>query len=459
MISKLPNYSSNNKHNNLDIKKISRKNNKQNPKFDYDTFKSNNKERFTKSSKVILGVTTATLLPAIGCFLAFKSGRCDKYINEIICNIRNISQIKNKIKQNIIENLGITKVRKYLQIKLNTIKKLDFTKARKHFHYVGESKNGQISGAHEIRECIQSLIKNNGQIYEIKPSSTQNGIYEIFYEINGKKSNTPKTIYIEKALSRNDKKKLNALINKHGNPNLKKALDDLIKEQALINESMSKLAEKALRNGKFIVPESFKNKIKDKAKALSELHKKLQKNENILSDLHNELNQKKEKLKNLGKSQQNKEERIQLSKEISQIKKTINEAQGKIEKISNRINKAKKEYEKTKSEKMLIGEADGRLFAAYVDCSEGKNIVNSYFPIANGSELQKELIESCLIEKNFSFKDITLLIGATKSQIEQYFIKIGLANKKAIMWDIVSISSCILIGDEIKSNINSNKLL
>lgn len=377
-----------------------------------------NSNAVNKTINIIGGCLLTCSLLLLGGMSAFKSGKFDKQINKILSS-------DNKFIVGFRETIN-SKVKKQLA------NNLDFSKAKSHFHNIG-AKNGKVSGAHEIKECIQTLINEKGNICDIKQSKTQNGLWEILYEINGEIADASKTVYISKPLTDNDAKDLCSLSKKHLTKTLLKSINELVSEKAICDISeMESSIETALREGFIIKTKGLINSTVEAKNNLSSLICKLKDKSIDYNFAEQRLLQLKNELKELKKVVEPTSDEFQSKvREITGAKQLSKQLKSECDSIESSIAKAKEHYEHVKNSVNIFGEKDGKLFAAYAHFENAKIVVDSYFPIAHGSNLQKEFVEYCLNTGLLSFNNIKCLIGAKESQINRFFLQLG---KKFTKW-------------------------
>ena len=348
----------------------------------------------------------------------FKSGKFDKQVNKILSS-------DNKFIETLRESIN-SKVRRQLN------DKLDFSNAKSHFHNIG-AKNGKVSGAHEIKECIQTLINEKGNICDIKQSKTQNGLWEILYEINGEIADASKTVYISKPLTDNDAKDLFSLSKKHFSKKLLKSINKIVDEKTICDvPEMESSIETALREGFIIRTKGLENSTSEARNNLSSLIYRLKLKTIDYNFAEQKLHQLKAELKELKKVFVPTSDEFQSKvSEITSAKQLSKQLRSECDSLESSISKAKEHYNHVKDSVNIFGEKDGKLFAAYAHFDNNKVVVDSYFPIAHGSGLQKEFVECCLNSSVLSLNNIKCLIGAKESQINRFFLQLG---KKFTKW-------------------------
>ena len=368
-----------------------------------DEYQKISNDELKKSCKHTAKILFTGVVLAITAFLIFKSGKLDKQINNF-CNFIHL-QTKKKI---------------------NSI--LDFSKAKSHFHNIGTNRVNQVSGAHEIRECIQTLLNESGNIVSIKPSKTQNGLFEIIYEINNIKSDTPKTVYVAEKLSNVDKKNLMILSGKYKSNDLLKSLAIIMNNKEFCNyKSMEKQIEQALRSGFIIKTPNMKkaaNLAKHRISTLSSQYcsesSTLAQLEEIYKKAQVDVNEAKAYAGFNPKS----EEFKQKLSILNNAKRNFIESKKKVDKLRSDIDNANQHYKHINNSVNIFAEKDGKLFGAFAHYEKGKLLVDSYFPIAHGSKMQSDFVEHCLNSKSLTINDIKCLIGAKKSAINNYFLNL-----------------------------------
>lgn len=351
-------------------------------------------------------------------YLALISGRYDITLNKIATIM---GKPINKIKD-LLRNIAKRK------INIQT----DFTKARDHIHSRSINNKGIISGAHEIKECIATLKENKGNIILIKPSKTRNGIWDILYEINGTIPSEPKSVYIEEKLSQNFIDDLNRLCKKYGDKNnLKETLEKLVADKNIISaSSLQESAEKALLNGYTVRSADLEKCTEEALIRLHNLKVKLH-----LAKKNKELQIAKNKSIEARTAFENYKKSSSFDHKSDTFKKLMAEArsaEAEYKSISRKLSdleqalipKAEKTYNTLQNTVKMFGEKDGNLYAAFAHYEGNKLIVDSYFPIAHGSNMQREFLDIKLNKNSISLLDIKYLIGAQEAQIRDFFKKI-----------------------------------
>ncbi len=404
----------------------------------------------SKTVNILGGCVLTGAVLFIGGMCALKSGKFDKQINKILSSDNKFivsfrEAINSKVKREIAE-------------------KLDFSSAKSHFHNIG-TKNGQISGAHEIRECIQTLISEKGKIYDIKQSKTQNGLWEILYEINGKRAEASKTVYISAPLTDNDAKNLFALCSNYVNRSMLQSIGSIVNEKSICDISKMELAvETALKEGFLIKTKGLENSAFKAKKDIISLTNSLKLKTNDYNLAEQNVAQLKDELKELKKIVAPSSEEFQSKvKELKGAKQVSKQLKSECDSLESSISRTKEHYNHVKNSINIFGEKDGKLFAAYAHYENNKIVVDSYFPITHGCGLHSEFVDHCLDERLLSLNNIKCLIGAKESQINRFFLQLG---KKFTNWFksnsqkvFQGTSFTILAGSEViaTSDIKKNK--
>ena len=355
----------------------------------------------------------------------------------------------------------------------------DFSKANSHFHNIGLNNDGQISGAHEIRECIRSLMEVNGNIIKISQSSTQNGFFDIYYEINGKRCDSPKTVYIKEELSKSDIKNIVSLFKTIIDVN---GFSKITGNKRYCDEkTISQIAQEALKNGFVIKKKPDPKKVEEASKKIAEITKKLKDfnaaqnrikeiKETIRTENINFYELKKaitDKSSSEFKNMVTEHQRIidTLQKELVSLgvknPKNININIEEVRKgIEAELEKAEQHLRTIKDSFCIFGEKEGKLFGAYAHKEAEKVIIDSYFPITNGSKMQRQYLKYCLDGKLLTFNDIKCLIGAKKDQINTYFHNLFASFNKWMLEKDVVTKSCggIITVSAAQSELKARKL-
>ena len=360
-----------------------------------------------------MGIALSAVMSAI--LIAISTGKCDKIINNILSkSCKPIDALKD-----FIQNAAKSK-------KLNQI---DFEEARKHLHQENKiNDKGLVSGAHEIKNLVRTLMGKNGNIISIKESKTQNGIWEIIYEINDKTLNEPKTVYLEEELSSEVIADLIKLCKKHNNKDLEMQLLDLIHSKKICNnDAIIASIEKALQEGVIIRGQSLEKSTLEVEQRLSTLSQQLKQAESDLKKAEETL----ENIKNAMKAMKEKPDFNPKDKEyqslVNQNKQTRNMVRklgGSVESIREKYKKQCKHYNHVKNSVNIYGENDGKLYAAYAHYEDKKLVVDSYFPISHGSKMQNEYLKEREKDSKLSFLDFKYLIGADRRHISQFETKL-----------------------------------
>ena len=370
-----------------------------------------------------VAISVMAMVGIISCVLtAIYSGKCDKFLN----NIFSLSCKPINIIKDLIQNIAKSK-------KLNQI---NFDKARKHIHQENiVNDKGLVNGAHEIKNFTRTLTKNNGNIVSLQESKTQNGIWEFFYEINNKTSDTPKTVYLEEELSNDTIESLKKLCKKHNNKELETKLIDLIESKKTCNNNaMITSIEKALKEGSVIRGESLvkstyeaKRKYVILSQELKELELAHKKAEEAFENTQSALEQIK-KRKNFDPKSEEFQRLLKENKETKRIKKELS---GKFECIKEKQKKQQNHYNHIMNSVNIYGEDNGRLYAAFAHYENNDLIVDSYFPISHGSKMQNEYLETRARDTSLTLLDFKYLIGAGRKHVGSFVKKFDNNLKKA----------------------------
>ena len=412
------------------------------------------KNALKKTLKIIGGCLLAATVLSVSGIYAFKSGKFDKQINKVLSSDNKIiayfrKKLNSKVKHEISE-------------------KLDFGSAKKHFHNIG-TKDGQISGAHEIKECIKTLKKEQGAIFDIKQSKTQNGLWEIFYEIDGIKVDTAKTIYISNPLTDKDANDLISLCRKNFSKRLLDSVNKLVNEQSIYNiPKMEATTEAALREGVFIRTKGLINATLKAKENIGNLTSKLQLSTNNYNLAEQRVSQLKKELQELKKVVEPTYDEFQSKvKEISSEKAVLKKLKSECDSLKSSLAKGKEHYNHVKNSVNILGEKDGMLFAGYAHYDNNRIVVDSYFPITHGSSFQNELVDNCLDENLLSIANLKCLIGAKESQINKFLLQLGNKFKKWLKTNYTKIlrdsylgliaASDLITASDIKKKNNEDK--
>ena len=133
--------------------------------------------------------------------------------------------------------------------------------------------------------------------------------------------------------------------------------------------------------------------------------------------------------------------------------------EGELLEFENKVEKAKKHYDHTCNSVNIFGTKDGKLFASFAHYEGDKLVVDSYFPIANGSRMQEEYLAQQLNDNNeINMRDFKYIIGASREKINKFVNKL-LKEKEEIAKDGVrKIGATVSTIPIIASNIEIEKL-
>lgn len=368
----------------------------------YEEYQKIVRNDFEKTCIDVTKIALGGIALSTAAFLLFKSGKFDKQINNF-CNLIHLHTKKK------ISNI------------------LDFTKARNHFNNIGVNGLKQISGAHEVRECIQTLLDEGGSIINIIPSKTQNGLFDITYEINNIVSDVPKTVYIAEELSAIDQTNLFNLTKKYRNKNLLKSLNKMINNAVFSDtSSFMQKTEDALKDGFIIKTPGMKAAVLDAKRRISSLTAQHTSKSKQLPQLEDACKKAKDELKLVKNTYgPSSDEFQQKLSELSKAKEQLRKLKNELSSIQNRINNTMQHYKLISNSVNIFAENDGKLFGAFAHYENGKLLVDSYFPITHGSKLQNDFVKYCLDAQTLAISDIKCLIGAKKSAINDYFLNLG----------------------------------
>lgn len=414
-------------------------------------------EKNRKITSIALGGLLGCAAIAMASYFAIISGKCDRIVNNIATVLGNV----------------IGKIDKFLHNSANSKGGLEFdsSRARKHLNNIGVNKQGLISGAHEIKECIETLKQAGGNIKFIKESKTKNGLWEIGYEINGKMPDEPKTVYISEKLSEEFVEDLINLCKKYNNNELETMTKKIIKNKKFNStEDFIEIIEQALKEGCVIKTRDIQiqeTKARNNYRRLEKQLKHLQEEVNT-KKIELEIKQKeaKQALENYKKIHQamgdfdsKAEEFKRLKTACGNAKQEMKNLEGELLEFENKVEKAKKHYDHTCNSVNIFGTKDGKLFASFAHYEGDKLVVDSYFPIANGSRMQEEYLAQQLNDNNeINMRDFKYIIGASREKINKFINKL-LKEKEEIAKDGVrKIGATVSTIPIIASNIEIEKL-